>query len=129
MIPSANSMKLGILRIDSDQVIFQKSAIRILNYRSSLLCSGLSGFSLSSIFWLILGGLSSMQYNWNSIAKLCHQSVLFEDLYSRKCRRCLYSDYCSVDLRALPIVLHILIDIIPILVPFVFILPLSLIHI
>jgi len=22
----------------------------------------------------------------------------FEDLYSRKCRRCLYFDYCSVDL-------------------------------
>ena len=34
-------------------------------------------------------------------------------------------DYCSVNLRALPIVLHILIGIIPVLVPFVFIYPLS----
>ena len=48
----------------------------------------------------------------------------FKDLYSRKCRRCLYSDYCSVDLGALPVVIHILIGIIPVLTPFVFILPL-----
>jgi len=46
-------MKLGILQIDLDLAIFQKTAIGILNYRSSLLCSGLSGFSLSSVFWLI----------------------------------------------------------------------------
>ena len=82
----------------------------ILNYRSSLLlCSGLSGFSLSSVFWLMLGGLSSKQYNWNS-----------KDLYSRKCGGWFY----SANLRALPIVLHILIGINSIFVPFVFILPL-----
>jgi len=45
----------------------------ILNYRCSLLCSALSGFPLSSVFWLILGELSSMQHNWNSIAKQCYQ--------------------------------------------------------
>ena len=49
----------------------------------------------------------------------------FEDLYSRKCRRCLYCDYCSIDLRALPAVIHILIGIIPVPVPFMFILPLN----
>jgi len=56
--------------------IFQNDwclVFRILNYQSSLLCSGLSGFLLSSVFWLILGGLSSMQYNRNSIAKQRHQ--------------------------------------------------------
>jgi len=49
----------------------------------------------------------------------------FEDLYSRKYKRCLYFDYYSVDLRALPIVIHILIGIIFVPVLFVFILPLS----
>ena len=48
----------------------------------------------------------------------------FEDLYSRKCRRYLCSDHCSVDLGELPLVIHILIGIIPVHVPFVFILPL-----
>ena len=76
----------------------------ILNYRSSLLlCSGLSGFPLSSVFWLILGRLSSMQIYTTGSAE---------------------DDYYSVDLRALPIVLHILIGINSTLVPFVFILPL-----
>ena len=73
MISSAISMKLGILWIDPDRVIFQKSAVGILNYRSSLLCSGLSGFSLSSVFWLILGATLSMQYSENSIARRCYQ--------------------------------------------------------
>jgi len=50
----------------------------------------------------------------------------FEDLYGRKCRRCLYSDYYLVDLRALPVVIHILIGIIPVHVLFAFILPLVL---
>ena len=98
MISSDISMKLGILWIDPDRVIFQKSVVGILygysifsvisfsdrclvfgilNYWSSSLCSGLSGFSLSSVFWLILGATLSMQYGGNSIAKLCHQSVLF----------------------------------------------------
>ena len=49
----------------------------ILNYWSSLLCSGLSGFSLTSVSWLILGATVSMQYCGNPIAKLCYQSVLF----------------------------------------------------
>ena len=34
-------MKLGILQIDLDLAIFQKTAVGILNYRPSLLCSGL----------------------------------------------------------------------------------------
>jgi len=76
----------------------------ILNYRSSLLlCSGLSGFPLSSVFWLILGRLSSMQIYTAGSAE---------------------DDYYSVDLRALPIVLHILIGINSTHVPFVFNLPL-----
>ena len=37
----------------------------------------------------------------------------FKHLYGRKRRRWLYSDYYSVDLRALPAVIHILIGIIP----------------
>ena len=41
------------------------------------LCSILSGFSLSSVFWLILRAILSMQYGGNSIAKLCYQLVLF----------------------------------------------------
>jgi len=92
-------------------------------YRSSLLCSGLSGFPLSSVFWPLLGELSSMQYNWSSITKQ-YYSTLFKDLYSQRCRRYLYSDYCLVNLRALPIVLHILISINSALVLFVFNLPL-----
>ena len=31
------------------------------------------GFSLSLVFWLILGATLSMQYSENSIAKLCYQ--------------------------------------------------------
>ena len=66
---------------------------RILNYRSSLLCSVLSGFPLSSVFWLILGELSSMQYSGNSITKqwyrisiIWHRSKIYtagsaEDIY------------------------------------------------
>jgi len=50
----------------------------------------------------------------------------FKDLYGRKCRRYLYSDYCLVDLRALPVVIHILIGIISVHVLFAFILPLVL---
>ena len=81
----------------------------ILNYRSSLLCSGLSRFFLSTVFWLIPRATLSMQYSGNSIAEL----------------RCLCSDYCSVNLRALPIVLHILIGIDSALVLLVFNLPLN----
>ena len=47
----------------------------ILNYRSSLLCSVLSEFSISSVFWLILGELSGMQYIGNSITKQWHQII------------------------------------------------------
>ena len=50
--------------------------------------------------------------------------VSFKDLYSRKCRRYLYSDCYSVDSRALPAVIHILIGIISVPILFVFILPL-----
>ena len=53
-----------------------------------------------------------------------YYSTSFEDLYSRKCRRCLYFDHCSIDLGALPLVIHILIGIISVHVLFVFILPL-----
>jgi len=77
MISSADSMKLGILQIDSDLAIFQKTAVGILNYRTSLLCSGLSGFSLSSICWLILGVISSMQYIWKLITQPRHQQWNF----------------------------------------------------
>ena len=49
----------------------------------------------------------------------------FKDLCSRKCRRFLYSGYWSVNLRALPIVLRILIGINSALVLFVFNLPLN----
>ena len=109
-------MKLGILRIDPRlgylpevgiQIslrllyilgyIFQSDqclVFGILNSRSSLLCSVLSGFSLYLVFWLILGELSSMQYSWNSIAKQCykvsiirHRSKIYtgsaEDVYIR----------------------------------------------
>ena len=99
MISSANSMKLGysqdwsrsgyLSEVNSRNslrifyilgYIFQSDwclVFGILNYRSSLLCSGLSGLSLSSVFWLILRVTLSMQYSGNSIAKLCYQSVLF----------------------------------------------------
>jgi len=97
----------------------------ILYYRSSLLCSVLSGFSLSSVFWLILGVILTMQYSGDSIAKQCYQVSIIRHLYIRKCRRCPYSDYCSVDLRALHAIVHILIGIIHVPVPFVFILPLN----
>ena len=99
MIYLANSMKLGFSQDwsrlgylsevscrDSLRVfyilgyIFQSDrclVFGILNYRSSLLCSVLSRFPLSSVFWLILRATLSIQYSGNSIAKLCYQSVLF----------------------------------------------------
>ena len=136
-----------------DRVIFQKSVVGILYGYSTFsaisfrvidawssefltigllyLCSVLSGFSLSSVFWLILGATLGIQYSGNAgiLLQSCvisqYYSALFEDLYSRKCRGCLYSDYCSVNLRALPIVLHILIGIIPPLSSLCSIYPLS----
>ena len=86
-----------------DRVIFQKSVFRFFYSYSLLLaiffgvidawssefltigllylCSVLSGFSLSSVFWLILGATLSMQYSGNSIAKQRHQiSIIWHRL-------------------------------------------------
>ena len=92
-------MKLGILWIDPDRVIFQKSVVGILYgysmfsaiyfgvvdaWYSEFSIIGLlyytqdyQGFSLSSVFWFILRAALSMQYSGNSIAELCYQLVLF----------------------------------------------------
>jgi len=88
-------MKLGILWIDPDRVIFQKSVLGILygysifsviSFRvidawysefSIIGCARYYQGFLSSVFWLILRATLSMQYNRNSIAELCYQSVLF----------------------------------------------------
>ena len=151
MISSANSMMLGysknwstiglsfrrrypdFLRLFySLGYIFQSDrclVFRILNYRSSLLCSVSSGFPLSSVFWLILEKAikDAVQREFYYKAMISNQYYLasFKDLYGRKYRGCLYSDYCSVDLRALPAVIHILIGIIPPLSSLCSIYPLS----
>ena len=99
----------------------QRLVFGILNYRSSLLCLVLSGYSLSSVFRSILGVILSIHYIGNSITVSSssttsglsdkeiisgqHYMASFEDLYSRKCRRCLYSDYCSINLGVLPVVI------------------------
>ena len=99
MISLANSMKLGysqdwswsgyLSEVSSRNslwifyilgYIFQSDRCLVFgihNYRSSLFCSELSGFSLPLVFWLILRATLSKQYSGNSIAKLCYQSVLF----------------------------------------------------
>jgi len=59
--------------------------------------------------------------------QICIDLASFEELYSMKYRRCLYFDYCSVNLWALPLVIHILIGII--LVPIFSMFILSLIEI
>ena len=91
------------------------------------LCSVLSGFS----FFVILAHSQSdikyavkQEFYCKAVLSGLYYLASFEDLYSKKCRRCLYSDYCSVDLRALPAVIHILSGIISVPVLFVFVLPL-----
>ena len=117
-------MKLGILQINPDLAIFQKSAVRILNYRSSLLCSELSGFSF--IFSILAYSRRAIKYAvqlefyctaTTSVSIIWYRSKMYTAGSTE-------DDYCSVKLRALPIVLHILIGINSTLVPFVFILPL-----
>jgi len=101
---------------------------RILNYRSSLFM--LSIIRVFVIFGILAYSRSDIKYTvqrefyYKAMLSGHYYSTSFEDSYSRKCRRCLYSDYCAVNLTALPTVIHILIGIIPIHVPFVFILPL-----
>jgi len=102
--------------------------LRILNYQSSLFM--LSVIRVSFIFGILAHSQSDIKYAiqrefyCKAMLSGLYYLASFEDLYSKKCRRCLYSDYCSVDLRALPAVIHILIGIIPVYVLFVFILPL-----
>ena len=148
MISSANSMKLGYSQdwsrsgylsevgsLDSLWVFYILGFIlrsdwwmvfRILNYRSSLVT-----FSTFRVFFI----LSILAYSWRAIkyaiqlefyceATTSDQYCLasFKELYSMKYRRCLYFDYCSVNLWALPLVIHILIGIIlvPIFSVFIF---------
>jgi len=104
------------------------------------LCSELSGFFF--IFGILVYSRSNIRHTTHrdsitdssssTAACLSDKEVIsgqyymasFEDLYGRKCR-CLYSDYCTVDLGALSVVIHILIGIILIHVLFVFISPIK----
>ena len=150
MISSANSMKLGhsqnwstielsfrrrypdFLRLFSIlDYILQSDWCRVFRIlKLSVFFIMLRIIRVSFIF--IILAYFSESYQVCSIAGILLQSndirlVLFgivQNLYSKKCRRCLYFGYCSVDLGALPIVIHILIGIIPVHVLFVFILPL-----
>ena len=131
-----------------DQVIFQKSVIRIqlfsiLGYifqsdqrqYSEFLIIGLlyyaqcyRGFFILSILAYSRRAIKykvQLEVYCKAVLSGQYYSASFKDLYSRKCKRCLYSDYCLVDLRALPAVIHILIGIIPVPVLSVFIYPLS----
>ena len=125
-------MKLGILQIDPDLAIFQKSAVGILY--------GYSTFSITSFgvidAWysefLIIGLLYYYAQDYQDFLYLQY-SGLFSEAY-QICSTTgilkIYTaesaedDYYSVDLRALPLVLHILIGINSTLVPFVLISPL-----
>ena len=93
------------------------------------------GSSSSSVFWLILEVILNIHHIKNSITDSSSSTTLglsdkeiilgqyymtsFEDLYDKKCRRWLYSDYYSVNLKVLPAVIHILISVIPVPVLFV----------
>jgi len=140
-------MKLGYLI--HDRVIFQKSvfgflycysiffaiSFRVIDVRYSefiiisllyyaqyyrdFLYLQYSGYSRRAIKYAV-----QLEFYCKAMLSGQYYSTSFEDLYSRKCRRCPYSDYCSVNLRALLKVIHMLIGIIPVYLLFVFILPL-----
>ena len=97
VISSANSMKLGILQIDLDLAIFQRTAVGIL-YGSStfstisfrVIDAWYSGFLIIGLLYYAQDhqGFLYLRYSGSFIAQPRHQqyySVLFEDLYSRKC--------------------------------------------
>ena len=123
---------LDILRIDLVRVIFQKSVVGILYGYSIFSTTSYRVIDAWYSEFLIIGLLYYAQYYQGFLylqysvysrraikdavqrefyckAVLSDQYYLtsFEDLYSRKCRRCQYSDYCSVDLRALSVMIHI----------------------
>ena len=110
--------------------IFQRDRCLIQNSQLSVFFIMLRTIRVFFIFSILAHSQSDTKYAvqrefyYKAMLSGMYYSTSFEDLYSRKCRRCLYSDYCSVNLRALPVVIHILIGIIHVLAPFVFILPL-----
>jgi len=79
-------MKLGILQIDLDLAIFQKTAVGILNYRSSLLCSGFSGFSLLHSHDIISIHLFHSHDIISIIQHYSKDLLHSHDIISRKCR-------------------------------------------
>ena len=99
VISSANSMKLGILQIDLDLAIFQKTVVGIL-YRYPtfstisfrVIDAWYSGFLIIGLLYYYAQdyqGFLYLRYSGSFIAQPRHQqyySTLFEDLYSRKCR-------------------------------------------
>ena len=102
----------------------------IRNFPLSVFFIMLSTIRVSFIFSILVYSRRAIKYvvqrefYYKVMISDQYYSTSFEELYSRKYRRCLYSNHCSVNLRDLPIVLHILIGIISTHVPFVFILPL-----
>ena len=92
MISSAISMKLGILQIDLDLAIFQKSAVGILyGYSFRVIGAWYSGFLIIGLPYYYAQdyqGFLYLRYSGSFISQPRHQqyySALFEDLYSRKC--------------------------------------------
>jgi len=83
-----------------------------------------SGFLVIGLLYYYAQGFLYLRYSGILLHSHDVSSIIqyySKDLYSQKCK----DDYCSVDLRALPIVFHILIGINSTVVPFVFNLPLN----
>ena len=115
--------------------LFLAISFRVIDaWYSEFLTIGLYLFSVLSGFYFIFGILACFrsdikyavqrEFYYKAVLSGQYYSRSFEDSYSRKCRKYLYSNYCTVNLRALPTMIHILFGIIPVPVLFVFILPL-----
>jgi len=114
-------MKLGILQIDLDLAIFQRTAVGFLIIGLLYYAQDFRGFlyytaTTSSVFIYFTATTSSVLFS--IILKIYYTAT------TSSAGNAEY-DYYSVDLRALPIVLHILISINSTFVPFVFNLPLN----
>ena len=103
-------MKLGILQIDLDLAIFQRTAV---------------GFLIIGLLYYAQDFRDFLYYTATTSSVLF--SIIPKIYYTATTSSAGNAeyDYHSVDLRALPIVLHILISINSTLVPFVFNLPLN----
>jgi len=145
MISSANSMKLGYSQDWSWSGYLSEVGIRvflqllsipgyilqsdwclvfgILNYRSSLVMLSIIGvffiFSILAYSRRAIKYAVQLEFYYKEVISDQYYLASFKDLYGRKCRRYLCSDHYPINMKMLLLVIHILIGINHVHVPFV----------